>query len=1328
MNRTFKIVFNKARGMLMVANEATSSVQKKGTKTVVTALAAIAATAFGTASATTYEGKELTIDSNYPLDFALIQPTEQNVSSTDDIVRNNTLVLKNTSGGPTAIGISVSGVDATVENAKFENNSVTDSEGSLNGVYGAAIGVQSGKLSVSGETFFTGNKATGYRQVEGSAIYQSNGTISISGSTTFQNNQALAAEGQQDVAVMGGAVSLWGTSGSISGATFSSNSATATKVAYGGGLYLRSGIWGGADKIDFTITDSKFEGNSAVGTRALGGGLYVKSDNSQDKNYVINLTLANVDFENNSANHMGGGMFITGNGTLTMSDVTFEGNTAAYGSALMVYANKDNESFLNAAAPAVITATNVDYLNNIASSGATLYLYTKSEYTQTGGSFVGNKTIDTSDYVKQNPAFGAVFVKGAEAVFENVLFSNNVVKSENNVAAGGAVYVDKVINSTVQGGSVNGSVTFRVSKDMTYSGNNVEGISGTADTYGYLTTTAGGFLFLDRGTSATFDIQGDTTLTIGETDATGNMDSIASAWASDANQETALITKTGTGTLVINSDLNKYYGKVTVENGRMEVAKSWTINDAVTVNGGTLATNSFTFNKLPDPSTVVGSVTVGENGTLETLSNQVFTQAASDTADSAGELRYGTDKIVINGTLALADETYTLAYAQSAGDLITTGKVAMLGNLVGSVDNTVTIEDIESVGENVELSTVTVDTTNRNLQIGGTNPNNGTAYRENGLSVGALELGAGNAVTVIGESLNLAGTGGDLIATGEDQQTVTVTLTDGATLGLGGVAAQGGVLNGTVDIDSTSTMAVNGNADFTVDAIKGNGSVNVGDASSAGKLTINSIKDFTGMIFVDPAWVDGHAQVGDASHVSIGIDSSIGAQIVAGQNSLVALGAASSTAVSAFEKIAAVNNLTWKDDVTAVVYVDAPITLSDTGSIMIDGSLTLAPDQGGTSGAVKVTKQGMLIANQAAAASDTALIGGTVTFDKGSYLGLVNSAEGTFKLADSITDSGVSVVTDNPFIVLDQINASNGTVSTRTDVDSGLQSIASLGLQAMTRRADSVMAGAIADRTSIGQKLKAGLNLWVDVAGETYEADHFDKGGSFKADMGYGTFGGDVAVGNFSFGGAFQYGTGTLRSSVNSIKNSIDNYGVSLYGTYQVTDAVKLAADLAYVWGENDITANQSALNQSVDTEMYSLGVRAMYQAKVGVFSFEPSIGLRISQLSTDEMKVGTIKIDDQDQTLVQMPIALRITASDFTAGGWVLAPSFKIAYVPTFGEKDIEVLNVAEDVIDTSPVQTEFGLHAGKDNMLFNVNFMIGAGEYGSSAVGGKVGFKYAF
>ena len=104
------------------------------------------------------------------------------------------------------------------------------------------------------------------------------------------------------------------------------------------------------------------------------------------------------------------------------------------------------------------------------------------------------------------------------------------------------------------------------------------------------------------------------------------------------------------------------------------------------------------------------------------------------------------------------------------------------------------------------------------------------------------------------------------------------------------------------------------------------------------------------------------------------------------------------------------------------------------------------------------------------------------------------------------------------------------------------------------------------------------------------------------------------------------------------------------------------------------------------------------------------------------------ISVLDQDQTLFQIPVALRINGADMNAGGWKLAPSFKIAYVPTFGDTEINVHNIEADVIDTSPVQMDLGLRAGTENLLLNATFSLGAGREGSSSVGGKIGLKYAF
>lgn len=74
-------------------------------------------------------------------------------------------------------------------------------------------------------------------------------------------------------------------------------------------------------------------------------------------------------------------MFVQGEGSLKMKDVTFEGNQGVNGSALAVYGNKPYESSLDKVTPVEVTATNVNYLNNVSKgkdAGAALWLYTKT--------------------------------------------------------------------------------------------------------------------------------------------------------------------------------------------------------------------------------------------------------------------------------------------------------------------------------------------------------------------------------------------------------------------------------------------------------------------------------------------------------------------------------------------------------------------------------------------------------------------------------------------------------------------------------------------------------------------------------------------------------------------------------------------------------------------------------------------------------------------------------------------------------------------------------------------------------------------------------------
>lgn len=1331
MNKTYKVVFNKVRGALMVTNEATSSVQKKGTKAVVaTALASMLICGAASAEDISYSqtegntGYSATSSENQELTFA----------------SDNVLNMAITGNDTRAYGLLASGANHQYTNeGKIVLNQATDEAAptwQTKGMMADAGGtvVNKGIIDVTNAYGMTVGSSAGSNNEPNTIINDVSGVINVNGG----------------VGIEGAPTGTSGTTGTAkaivtNNGTINVTNGTGILVSGNDGLITNNGTISakGQTAVHFQKEDSHTAADNKL---VFGASSSTIGKISIDKD-VKNTTIIFEEGSTFDGRIVDYGTSSSISGSVDISNQTISGDAAGAAIYLSAYSTLDlsNSTFSNNK----ITGTDI--------YGGAIYSY-GSPVALENSTFSGNSLISAGANVTNygvGAAGGAVMLKGNEkTVFTDVVFTNNSAtalktdSSSGGCAYGGALMVDFSTGAVTDVERAS-DVTFKITKDLIYSGNTVSSDSTASyfDTYGYHLShaQAGGFLFLDRGSSATFDIDEGKTLTIGSSVTNDDTDGIASSIPNTGTTKNegkhASITKTGVGTLVVNGSLDKYYGTLTIKEGSAVVNSTWTLKNEVSVEEGAtltladfgIATTENSGNQNVEGNALAGLLKI--NGTLQTSSDQIFTQAANQTQTSAGALRYTDKQISLGGkgTIALNDASYTLEYAQSVGDVFgktyTSGKIELLGTLVGQDGNTLTLDQVENIASDVSLNTVTVTSENRALQIGGITPSDeNTAYRENGLTVGSLELGSANQVTVTGgETLGLVGNGDQLISTTASDD-LSVTINSSSTLSLGGTNSQGGVLSGTVTVGDGSKVVVTGGSTFEITTLKGTGSVLVGNSDSAGNLNVTSLEGFTGKIFVDPAWGDGVNNVSSASSFGVYEATDLKAQIVAGQNSVVALGAAGLDAVSAFEKISAATGLQWGTDVTAAAYVAQPIGITD-GGVLVNGSLTSGDTASVTPGTVTVATKGMLIADQAAAPADgTAMINGSVSLEQGSYLGLTNATEGVFKLANSIADAGTQIVTDNPFISAGAIDAANGTVTTSLDAANGLGALASTGLQAMTRRADSVLAGTIADRTSIDQELNAGINLWVDVAGENYQSDNFDNGGSFEADMGYGTFGGDMAFGAFTAGAAFQYGTGSLRSSVSSIKNSIDNYAFALYGTYKVTDAFKLAAELAYVWGENDITSSQAALNQSIDTEMYSFGLRAMYELKTGNFSFVPSIGLRVSQLSTDAFQVGSVKVEDQDQTLVQVPIALRINASEFDASGWSVAPSFKIAYVPTFGDKDIEVLNHTQDVIDTAPVQADFGLRIGKDNMMFNVNMLLGAGEYGTSAIGGKVGFKYAF
>jgi len=202
-------------------------------------------------------------------------------------------------------------------------------------------------------------------------------------------------------------------------------------------------------------------------------------------------------------------------------------------------------------------------LNSIAEGGVIGLIYfagygkdSGTAVTITDSSFKNN-TISAKYCVSA----GGIMNKGMTIDLNNVEFSGNKISSDG-YSNGGAIYADAAINNAV--GVKEGILNFNVTKDMIYSGNTVEGKASTwEDTYGAVAApVSGGFLYLDRNSTANFNIADGATLTIGAEDASGHMDSIASSLSLDesAKVKSSTLAKKGGGTLTINSQLNDFYG------------------------------------------------------------------------------------------------------------------------------------------------------------------------------------------------------------------------------------------------------------------------------------------------------------------------------------------------------------------------------------------------------------------------------------------------------------------------------------------------------------------------------------------------------------------------------------------------------------------------------------------------------------------------------------------------------------------------------------------------------------------------------------------------
>ena len=331
MNKSFKVVFSKARSALMVVNEATSSIQAKGTKTVIAAAAA-AMLAGGAMAAiptgaveitdsqamTTPAGKtaadhaSLVVRPSVEQTFYYSELSYGNSAKVDGVTLSYMAQGKDEGGQQLPnqlriIGGMVSGFDVTLK----ESTGTGDFKTGLGGSVFEAIAIPQAALNVlvDGVTF-ADNHATAR-----------GGVGFISGVADFKIQNSIHTGNKVDAD--GGVYQIGNQStGTITGSTFSGNSAERS----GGALRVSNST--------VTIDKSVFDGNTA---KVAGGA--IKTDNTKTDN-TPDLTITNSSFTNNvvgkgKTGH-GGAVFVSGTSQVKVTSSEFTGNKAGHGGAFYI--------------------------------------------------------------------------------------------------------------------------------------------------------------------------------------------------------------------------------------------------------------------------------------------------------------------------------------------------------------------------------------------------------------------------------------------------------------------------------------------------------------------------------------------------------------------------------------------------------------------------------------------------------------------------------------------------------------------------------------------------------------------------------------------------------------------------------------------------------------------------------------------------------------------------------------------------------------------------------------------------------------------------------
>lgn len=245
---------------------------------------------------------------------------------------------------------------------------------------------------------------------------------------------------------------------------------------------------------------------------------------------------------------------------------------------------------------------------------------------------------------------------------------------------------------------------------------------------------------------------------------------------------------------------------------------------------------------------------------------------------------------------------------------------------------------------------------------------------------------------------------------------------------------------------------------------------------------------------------------------------------------------------------------------------------------------------------------------------------------------------------------------------------------------------------------------------------KKGLGVWADVFYGSNESDSLYGDSGYSSDIYGGMLGVDFGFGEGARVGAalsIGSGDGDSEGSVSKYSTDSDFWGLSVYAGKDF-GGLTFTGDMSYLWLDNDIGGSVAGVSasESLDSTVFSLGVRADWKAYEGkVLQVVPHAGVRWASIDVDDYR--GLSMDKMN--VIEMPIGVTVKGVFETASGWQVAPEIDFTAAPQIGDTEVETIIGDVDVID-NVYNASIGVNAGTDAVRFGLSYKYGFGNDGRS------------